>query len=207
MLGDSIEIKCMNKACIVLIALMSPASVFAGVTMVTQTALPPGKCNFRVDKCETSVATDPSYIHFKDGQTAGGSTDVGTAIGDPSFDGSRFPFKDFTVVHHPTVEELLAIIRNKLSNCPEVTVGFDEDTGDLTVHYLKSTCGCDCDWTVNVRNVTEDDFVWKRTTDNYSPRLGQMERRKFHCTSETDAHDIESACAGICTLNEWTRFP
>jgi hypothetical protein len=194
----------MNKACFVLIALMSPVSLFAGEKMVTETTLPPGKCDFRVDKCETSVAEDPSYLHFKDGKTSGGSTDVSPKTGNPAAYWARFGFADYTVIKHPTVEELVALIRNKLSNCPEVTVNYDDDTGYLTVHYLAGSC--DCDWVVNVRNVTADDFVWKRTTDNYSPRLGQMERRKFHTTSETDAHDIETACAEICSIHNWTMF-
>jgi hypothetical protein len=180
---------------------MSPASLFAGETMMTRTVLPPTGCNFRVDKCETSVATDPSYIHFKDGPGAS-SAEVGAAMGDSSAYRSS-GFVDYTYVRHSTLEELLALIRSKLSNCPEVTVGYDNDTGDITVHYLKATCDCDCDWVVNVRNVKADDFVWTRTTDNYSPRLGQMERRKFHTANQQDAEDIESACARICTMNCW----
>jgi hypothetical protein len=194
----------MNKACFVLIALMSPVSLFAGEKMVTETTLPPGKCDFRVDNCQTSVAEDPSYLHFKDGKTNGGSTDISPNTGNPAAYWAHFHFRDYTATKHLTVDELLAIIRGKLSNCPDVRVDYDDDTGDLTVHYQTSTCGTDCDWIVNVRNVTADDFVWKQTTDNYSPRLGQMERRKFHTTSETDAHDIETACAEICSINSWT---
>jgi hypothetical protein len=195
-----------NKACFILIVAMSPASLFAGVTMVTQTTLPSTKCNFRVDKCETSVATDTSYVRFKDGTAIPGSTDVGPANGDPTVDRSDFGYADYSAVHQPTIEELVALIRSKLGNCPEVTVAYDDDSGDITVHYLHATCDCDCDWVVNVRNVNTDDFVWKRTSDNYSERLGQMERRKFHCASEKDAQDIQSACMRICAINSWAMF-
>jgi hypothetical protein len=193
----------MNKACFVLIALMSPASLFAGETMVTTHTT--SGCDFRVDKCQTSVATDPSYEHYKDGV----STHVGDVTplsGDPAAHGPAFGFANYTAVHHLTLDELLALIRSKLSNCPEVTVTYDNDTGFITVHYLKSTCDCDCDWVVNVRNVKANDFVLKRTTDNYSNRLGQMERLKFHCASEADAEDIQSACSRICALNNWTMW-
>lgn len=193
----------MNKACLVLIAVMSPAPLLAGVTMVTQTTLPPGKCDFRVDKCQTAVATDPSDFIFRDGPSRPGPADVGPGNGDPTLYRSKFGFKDFAPPRTETVESLLALIRSKLSNCPEVELSFDEDTGDITVHYLHSECDCDCDWTVNVRDVKTSDFVWVRTTDNYSPRLGQMELRKFHAASEKDAEDIQSAFAGICAINNW----
>jgi len=194
----------MNKACLVLIMAMSPVSLFAGVTMVTQTTLPPGKCDFRVDKCQTSVATDPSYVHFQDGAPQSGSTDIGSSTADPTLCRSSYGFKDYPAIHSETVEELLAAIRAKLANCPEVEISFDEDTGDMTVHYLRTECDCDCDWTINIRNVKTSDFVWTRTTVNYSPRLGQMERRKFHAASERDAQDIQSDFARICAINNWT---
>lgn len=194
----------MNKACFVLLVAMTPASLFAGETMITQTIRPSTKCDFRVDKCETSVATDPSYLRFKDGISRSGPLDVSPAAGDPGFYVPLDAFQDYpTLQKPPTIDDLLALIRNKLSNCPEVEISFDEDSGDLTVHYLKSTCDCNCDWTINVRDVKPTDFVWKRTTDNYSPRLGQMERRKFHTTSEKNAQDIESAIAQICALKGW----
>jgi len=200
--------KCMmNKACFVLIVAMCPASLFAGVTMVTQTTTTQTTgCNFRVDKCETSVATDPSYVHFEDG--TGSSTPAGrsTATGDPTQYKSSFAFADYTYVPaQPKIDELVALIRNSLSNCPEVTVNYDNGTGDITVHYLAGTCDC-CDWVVNVRNVTADDFVWKRTTDNYSNYLGQMERQQFHCRSEQDAQKIQSACLQICRINGWAMY-
>jgi hypothetical protein len=194
----------MNKACFVLIFAMSPASLFAGETMITQTVRTTTKCDFRVDKCETSVATDPSYVRFKDGTTRSGVVEVGTTTADPTFYLSFNTFQDYPAQQTPTVEELLALIRQKLSNCPDVEFTFDEDTGDLTLHYVNSTCDCNCDWTVNIRDVKANDFVWKRTTDNYSPRLGQMERRKFHTTSEKNAQDIESAFAQICAIKGWT---
>jgi hypothetical protein len=197
----------MKKTCFILTAIivaMNPASLFAGETMVTQTTRPPTKCDFRVDKCETSVATDPSYLRFKDGTPIPGPADISPATGDPGFYCSSYAFQDYqSPTKSPTLEELLALIQKKLSNCPEVEFTFDEDTGDITIHYLHSDCDCNCDWTINVRNVKADDFVWKRTTDNYSPRLGQMERRKFHTTSEKDAQDIESACAQICAIKNW----
>jgi hypothetical protein len=194
----------MNKACLVLIAVMSPASLFAGVTMVTRTTLPPNKCDFRVDKCQTEVATDPSDFTFRDGASRPGPAEVGAANGDPTLCRSSFGFKDFAPLRTETVEGLLALIRAKLSNCPDVELLYDDDTGDITVHYLKTDCDCDCDWTINVRNVKTSDFVWMRTTDNYSPRLGQMERGKFHAASEKDAEDIQSAFAGICSIHNWT---
>jgi hypothetical protein len=195
----------MKKACLILIAVMSPASLLAGVTMVTQTTVTTRKCDFRVDKCETAVAVDPSYARFQDGTTHGGPGDVGSATGDPTLCRSSFAFKDCPPIHSETVEDLLALIRAKLNkvNCPQVELSFDEDTGDITVHYLRTECDCDCDWTLNVRDVKTGDFVWVRTTDNYSPRLGQMERRKFHAASEKDAQDIQSAFAGICVINNW----
>lgn len=198
----------MNKACFVLIVAMCPATLFAGETMVTrtQTTSAPIGCNFRVDKCETSVATDPSYVRFKDGRAPIAPAGDSATLGDSSQYKSSFAFTDYDYApqHQPTVEELVALIRDKLSNCPEITVSYDEDSGDLTVHYLKATCDCNCDWVVNVRNVKAADFVWKRTSDNYSPYLGQMERQKFHCTSEQDAQKIESACEQICKINMWT---
>jgi len=174
--------------------------------MTTQTTLPPGKCDFRVDKCETSVATDPSYLHFHDGISHGASTEVGAATGDPALCRSSLGFRDYPGIHPQTVDDLLALIRAKLNkvNCPQVELSFDEDTGDITVHYVHTECDCDCDWTINIRNVKTSDFVWIRTTDNYSPRLGQMERRKFHAANERDAQDIQSAFAGICVINSWT---
>ena len=195
----------MNKACLVLIIAMCPATLFAGVTMVTRTTQTTRttRCDFRVDKCETSVATDPCYFHFKDGRTP--LAPVGYLDrGDPSYYSQTFIFHDYVAVpRQPTVEELVDLIRSKLSNCPEVAVSYDEDTGDITVHYLKTNCDCNCDWVVNVRDVKADDFVWQRTTDNYSPYLGQMERRKFHCLSQEDAQKIETACEEICRDNVW----
>ena len=195
----------MNKACFVLIVAIVaiyPASLFAGETMITRTSRPTTGCDFRVDKCETSVAKDPSYMRFKDGTSIPGSTDVGSATADPAFyRSSNVTFRDYSPPQQ-TVEELLALIREKLSNCPEVEFTFDDTTGDVTLRYLHSACGCE--WTVNIRDVKADDFVWQRTTDNYSERLGQMERRKFHCVSEKDAQDIESAFTQICVIKAWT---
>lgn len=197
----------MNKACLVLIVALCPATLFAGETMVTRTTIRTTTgCDFRVDKCETSVATDPAYVHFKDGSAPLVSAASGSASAEPSRYQSSFTFANYASSPPQTVEELVALIRSKLSNCPEVAINYDEDSGDITVHYLKATCDCDCDWVVNVRNVTADDFVWKRTTDNYSPYLGQMERRKFHCTSEQNAQAIESACQQICRINSWAMF-
>jgi hypothetical protein len=195
----------MNKACFVLFVAISSTSLFAGETMVTQTTTTTRstKCNFRLDPCETSVANDPSYFRFKDG-TPPASAGESSLSGSVSSYRSTFTFKDYTP-QPQTVEELLALIRSELSNCPEVTVKYDCDTGDITVHYLNSSCD-DCDWVVNVRNVQADDFVWKRTSDNYSPLLGQMERQKFHCASEQDAQKIESACTDICKINNWTKY-
>jgi len=197
----------MNKACFVLIVAIvaiDPASLFAGETMITQTSRPTTHCDFRVDKCETSVATDPSYMRFKDYQSLPGPADVGSATADPTcYRPSPFTFTDYPAPQE-TVEELLALIQKKLNkvNCPLVEFTFNDNTGDITLRYVRSTCGCE--WTVNVRDVKADDFVWKRTTDNYSERLGQMERRKFHCVSAQDAQDIESAFTQICVINGWT---
>jgi hypothetical protein len=199
----------MNKACFVLMVAMCPANLFAGVTMVTQTTQTYStttRCNFRVDKCQTSVATDPSYIVFKDGKAPMAPAGSGTAGLPPQYE-TPFLFVDYdTPSQQPTIEELVALIRSKLSNCPEVTVNYDNGTGEITVHYPTSTCDCDCDWVVNVRDVKADDFVWTRTSDNYSSYLGQMERRKFHCTSEENAQKIESACEQICKINSWTMY-
>jgi hypothetical protein len=191
----------MNKMCFVLMVAMSPASLFAGVTMVTQTTYSSAKCDFRVDKCQTSVATDPSYVHFKDGKAMPGA-DVGAANGDPAAYRSTFGYADYPALQKPL--DLLTLLRSKLSNCPEVTVTYDEESGDITVHYLHSTCDCDCDWVINARNVSADDFISTRTTDNYSNRLGQMELRKFHTATDLDAQDIVSACARTCAINGWT---
>jgi hypothetical protein len=195
----------MNKACFVLIGIVAinPASLFAGETMITQTSRPSTKCNFRVDKCETSVATDPAYLRFKDGTSIPGPADVGPGKSDPGFYRPSGAFLNYPAPPQtPTIEELLALIEKKLSNCPEVEFTFDDDTGNITLRYVHSDCGCE--WTVNIRDVKASDFVWKRTTDNYSERLGQMERRKFHCVSEKDAQDIESAFTQICAINGWT---
>lgn len=202
----------MNKACFVLMVVLCPATLFAGETMVTrttqttQTIRTTTKCDFRVDKCETFVATDPDYFHFKDGRASLVPVGNCSASGDPSLYKSSFGFVDYHALQQPTVDELIALIRSKLSDCPEVTVTYDDCSGDITVHYLKSTCDCDCDWVVNVRNVKAGDFVWKRTFDNYSPYLGQMERQKFHCLSEEDAQKIESACEQICKINNWPMY-
>ncbi|MCE0523201.1 MAG: hypothetical protein LV480_09855 [Methylacidiphilales bacterium] len=197
----------MNKTCfvlIILIAAINPASLFAGETMTTRTTPPPSGCNFRVDKCATSVATDPSYMHFKDGASIPGPTDVGPAQGDPSsYRASALTFRDYAAAPQPTVDDLLALIRKKLSNCPEVELTFDDTTGDITLRYLHSSCGCE--WTVNIRDVKAGDFVWQRTTDNYSEELGQMERRKFHCDSKDDAEYIQSAFSRICVINGWIK--
>jgi hypothetical protein len=195
----------MNRTCFLLVTVIVaiyPASLFAGETMVTQTTRPPTKCDFRVDKCETSVATDPSYVHFKDGTTQS-EIEINSASADPACScscPSDFAFQDYST-HQPTVEELLDIVRQKLGNCPPVEFTFDETTGDITLHYVNSPCGCE--WTVNIRDVKADDFVWVRTTDNYSEELGQMERRKFHCANAQDAQDIESAFNRICVINGW----
>ena len=195
----------MNKACFVLIVAMCPATLFAGETVVTRsTTTTTTRCNFRVDKCETSVATDPDYFRFKDGSVSTGSVTNGTGSIPTPYRGN-FAYVDYGPLP-PTVEELVALIRNKLSYCPEVTVKYDDDSGDITVHYLQSTCNCNCDWVVNVRNVKSDDFVWTRTADNYSPHLGQMERQQFHCKSEQDAQKIESACEQICKINSWAQY-
>lgn len=196
----------MNKLCFVLIAAMCPATLFAGETMVTKTTAPTGPCNFRVDKCETSVATDPSYQRYKDGTASHSTTITDASGGDNSRYNAKFIFADYANPKQDTIEELLALIRSKLSNCPEVSLCYDEDTGDITIHYLKTSpnCGCDCDWVINVRNVKGTDFVWTRTKNNYSEYLGQMERRKFHTTSEEDAQKIEVACGQICKINSWS---
>ena len=68
----------MNKACFILIVSMIPASLFAGETMITHTSRTAAKCDFRVDKCETSVATDPNYVRFNDGTSVPGPADVGS---------------------------------------------------------------------------------------------------------------------------------
>jgi hypothetical protein len=202
----------MNKSCFVLIVAIvaiNPASLFAGETMITrtsQTTRSTTKCDFRVDKCETSVAEDPSYIHFKDYPTIPGAADVSPATGDPAlYHVSSVIFKDYPPPP-TTVEELLALIQEKLNkvNCPLVEFAYDDTTGDITIHYVHSDCDCDCDWTVNIRDVKADDFVWKRTKDNYSERLGQMERRKFHTANARDAQDIQSAFTQICVINAWT---
>jgi hypothetical protein len=197
----------MNKACLALIIAMCPATLFAGVTMVTrttETTRTTGGCNFRVDKCATSVANDPDYFRYKDGNLIGNSPGTGSPGGSGAAYYETFKFRDYAP-QPVTVEDLVALIRSELSNCPEVTVSYDENTGDITVHYLHSACD-DCDWVVNVRNVTADDFVWKRTSDNYSPYLGQMERQKFHTTSEQNAQKIESACEQICKINNWSTY-
>ncbi len=201
----------MNKACFVLmvvIVAINPACLFAGETIIihqqpAKTEVRTKKCDFRIDKCETSVATDPSYMRFKDYPPSHGSTDVGAATADPAFyRPAPFTFKDFQTPE-VTVDELIAFIQEKLNkvNCPQIDFSFDEDTGDINIRYVHSACGCD--WTVNVRDVKADDFVWKHSTDNYSDRLGQMERRKFHCVSGQDAQDIESAFTRICVINGW----
>jgi hypothetical protein len=200
----------MNKSCFVLIAAIvaiNPAALFAGVTMTTQTtqtSRSSANCDFRVDKCETSVAEDPSYIRFKDFPVNAGTLTVSPATGDPTrYHACAVVFKDLPPPP-TTVEDLLALIEKKLNkvNCPEIQFSFDEDTGDITVRYVHSAC--DCDWTINIRDVKADDFVWKRTKDNYSEDLGQMERRKFHTANEHDAQDIQSALSQICTINAWT---
>lgn len=195
----------MNQACFVLIMAMSPAGLFAGETMVTQTTRSTYGCHFRVDKCETSVATDPAYVRFKDGTPGLPPVGTGTA-GVPPSDQTSFNFVDYSAPLQPTVEDLASLIQNRLSNCPEVTVKYDEDSGDITVHYLNTTCKCDCDWVVNVRDVKADDFVWNRTRDNYSPYLGQMERRKFHTYSQQDAQKIQMACEQVCRNNTWLTY-
>ena len=172
--------------------------------MVTQTTSSKG-CDFRVDKCQTEVATDPSYVHFHDGSVHL-TQDVTPAIGDPT-QCHGYGFKDYGPTHVVTVDDLLADIRAKLNKCPDVTLTFDEDTGDITVHYLKATCDCDCDWTINIRDVQATDFVWTRTSDNYNPRLGQMERRKFHTVNEQDAQDIQSDFSQIRSINNWSATP
>ena len=198
----------MKKACLVLIAsALSIAPAFAGVTMVTQTTTSSSKCDFRVDKCQTEVATDPSYIHFHDGSSHLGPNDVGAYNGDPTRCGARYGFADYASNHVATIDELLADIRAKLNKCPDVTLAFDEDSGDLTLHYLKTDCDCDCDFTINIRDIQATDFVWTRTHDNYSPRLGQMERRKFHTVSEQDAQDIQSDFGHIRAINNWSVTP
>lgn len=194
----------MNKVCWILIAsALSAAPLFAGVTMVTKTTMSSKGCDFRVDKCQTEVATDPSYVHFHDGSVHL-TGDISRFNGDPTQGSGRFGFKDYGPTHVETVEDLLADIRAKLNKCPDVTLAFDEDTGDITLHYLKATCDCDCDWTINIRDVQAGDFVWTRTSDNYNPRLGQMERRKFHTVSEQDAQDIQSDFSRIRGINNWT---
>jgi hypothetical protein len=194
-----------KKACLILMTAMSPVPLLAGVTMVTQTTTTSSTCNFRVDKCETSVATDPAYVHYTDGSTIS-PTGGRSGSGDPTKYETTFTFVDYSIPRQPTVEELVALIRSKLSNCPEVTMAYDADSGNITIHYLNATCDCNCDWIVNVRNVKNDDFVWKRTSDNYSPHLGQMERRQFHTRSEQDAQAIQTACAQICKINNWDTY-
>ena len=175
--------------------------------MVTQTTQTTTGCNFRVDKCQTSVATDPAYVVFKDGKAPLAPAGSGTAGPGYAPYEPPFAFVDFAAPsQQPTVDDLVALIRSNLSNCPEVTVKYDNGTGEITVHYLTAGKDCDCDWVVNVRDVKADDFVVKRTSDNYSPYLGQMERRQFHCTSEQGAQKIASACEQICKLNGWTTY-
>ena len=198
----------MKKACLVLIAsALSVSPALAGVTMATKTTVPSGKCDFRVDHCQTEVATDPDYVHFHDGASHPGPSDTGFYNGDPTVNRSRYGFKDYANTHIDTIAELLADIRAKLNKCPDVTLCFDEDTGDITLHYLKTNCDCDCDFTINIRDVQASDFVWTRVSDNYNPRLGQMERRKFHTVNEQDAQDIQSDFAGIRHINNWSVTP
>ncbi len=193
----------MNKACFVLLIAMSPVSLFAGETMATPSTPPPTKCNFRVDKCETSVDTDPSYMRFKDGTLISG-VDSSSATADPAYyQYDDFAFQDFAT-HTPCVCELISLVAKKLSNCPEVELTFCKDSGDITVHYIYSAGDC-CDWTINIRDVKADDFVAVQTTDNYSNQLGQMERRKFHTASQQDSQDIQTAFAQICAINGWQK--
>ena len=192
----------MNKACFILMVAMSPATLFAGETMVTETTRPTTNCDFRLDKCETTVATDPSYVRFKDGTPGLAPVGTGTAVSASSYQ-SSFNFVDYSAPLQPPTEDLADLIQSKLSNCPEVTVKYDDYSGEISVHYLKPTSKCDCDWALNVRDVKADDFVWVRTSDNYSPYLGQMERRKFHCDSQQDAQKIELACELVCKNNAW----
>ena len=105
----------MKKVCLVLFAsALSAAPVFAGVTMVTQTTSSKG-CDFRVDKCQTEVATDPSYVHFHDGSVHL-TQDVTPANGDPT-QSHGYGFKDYGPTHVVTVEDLLADVRAKLNKC------------------------------------------------------------------------------------------
>jgi hypothetical protein len=199
----------MNKSCFVLIGAvvaMGSVSLYAGETMVTRTttARTTG-CDFRVDKCQTSVAQDPDYLRFRDYTTVPGTSTVSPELGNPAcYRGSSVTFRDYAPPPL-SVEDLLAQIREKLNkvNCPQVDFKFDETTGDITIHYIKTSCDCDCDWTINIRDVKPNDFIWKRSTDNYSNRLGQMERPKFHTASEKDADDIQSDLSQICTINAW----
>src|SRR5471030_987461 len=113
----------MNKACFVLmvvIVAVNPACLFAGETIIThqqpaKTEVRTVGCDFRIDNCETSVATDPSYMRFKDYPTFPGTADVGAGTADPAFYRPvPFAFKDFQTPEK-TVDELIAFIQEKLN--------------------------------------------------------------------------------------------
>ena len=193
----------MNKACFVLIVAIvaiNPACLFAGQDMITLTSRPTAQCEVRDDY------TDPPYMRFKDYPSPHGSTDTSTGTQpDPAFY-CPLPIRFFTFKDYPppqkTVEELIMFIQAKLNKVrsPMVDLRFDDSNGDINLRYVHSGC----EWIVNVRDIKPEDFVWKQTRDNFSVRLGPMESRKFHCASEQDAQDIESAFTRICVIHGWT---
>jgi len=197
----------MNKSRLLLtaaIVAINPACLFAGQDMITSTSRTTVKCEVRIYKCEAETDhTDPPYLRFKDYTSFHGPIETCIRQGDPSFYYATrfFVFKDYPS-SQKTVEELIAFIQEKLNrvSCPRVDLTFDDSTGDINVGYVHSGC----EWSINVRDIKPEDFVWKQTRDSFSARLGYMERRKFHCASEQDAQDIESAFTRICVINAWT---
>ena len=177
----------MNKAClglIVAIVTLNPACLFA--------------------------QEDPtSYIRFKDHTPQHGSTDTSTdRLPDPAFyypiPTRLFPFKDYPSPQK-TAEELILFIQEKLNKVRSqaVNLTFDPSKGNIIIRYAQSGRG----WSINVRDIKPEDFVWKKSGDNSPVLSGGMGSMKFNCASEQDAQDIESAFARIRVMNGWTPSP
>lgn len=192
----------MNKTClglIVAIVSINPACLFA-----QQDITPTSRLTAKPDV--TGDYIDSSYIRFKDYTSAHGSTDTCTGkLPDPALyypiPIRFFPFKDYPSPQK-TAEELILFIQERLNKAGSsmVDLTFDDSTGNIKIHYGQSGRG----WIINVRDIKPENFVWKKSGDNSSVRLGGMGSRKFNCASEQDAQDIESAFTRICKMNGWT---
>ena len=152
--------------------------------------------DFQLGKCETSVATDPTYVHFQNGVSIFWASYCRLGYGRSRL----ISFIKFSGLSAPETREHRRPARpcpQQTQQLPEIELSFGEDTGVITVHYPRPLClqlvdkrqECNC-----------GRLCLETSHDNYSVQLGQFERRKFHVVSEKDVQEVQSAFTQICSI-------